>query len=135
MHIHGHYFANSFNTSSHVTERGKRFSMQFPRSIFLVMIIFCSFMLGTVVQIWDSSSSQALELHISSTTDETQHSNARIVQEPKQIVVQSGDTLWEIAVLYAPKSMNLHAYVHELKRINQLESPFLYIGQRLILPD
>lgn len=46
-------------------------------------------------------------------------------------LVQSGDTLWEIADAYAPDSMDYHEYINTIKEDNDLSNNIIHPGQRL----
>lgn len=48
-------------------------------------------------------------------------------------VVREGDTLWGLARRFA-SSQDPRAYVQRLSEINQLVSPRVFPGQRLLLP-
>ncbi|WP_130806489.1 LysM peptidoglycan-binding domain-containing protein [Senegalia massiliensis] len=47
--------------------------------------------------------------------------------------VTYGDTLWSIAGEHIPPSEDKRIYIHEIKKINNLESSNLQIGQKLII--
>lgn len=50
-------------------------------------------------------------------------------------VVQSGDTLWDIADTHRNDTFNTHkAYIREVMRANGLESSRIYDGQLLLIP-
>lgn len=53
---------------------------------------------------------------------------------PDSVVVQSGDTLWGLAVRFAPASEDLRAWIAETVRLNRLQSSLINPGQRLLLP-
>lgn len=48
--------------------------------------------------------------------------------------ISCGDTLWEIAKVYAPAHMSLSAYITEVQKINHLENNCIHAGCYLILP-
>lgn len=52
---------------------------------------------------------------------------------PPAIVVQSGQSLWDIAARYAPEDTDPRAYIDELERLNHLEGT-LRAGDRIKLP-
>ncbi len=52
----------------------------------------------------------------------------------REVFVEKGDTLWEIALEYYPK-VDPRITIAEIKRINNLEVSMIYPGQRLRLPD
>lgn len=49
-------------------------------------------------------------------------------------VVQSGDSLWEIARAHAPAELDVRVYVQQLRLLNQLEQSVIHAGQVLLLP-
>lgn len=51
------------------------------------------------------------------------------------VVVQPGDTLWEIADRFAPESADLRVVVRELVTLNGLQSKVLRPGQVLQVPS
>lgn len=52
---------------------------------------------------------------------------------PPAVTLAHGETLWELAVRYAPSDIDRRAYVDELVALNRLEGPPL-AGQRIHLP-
>ncbi len=49
------------------------------------------------------------------------------------VVVESGDTLWNIAERYAP-SLEPRDAMAEIRRLNDLDSSVVEVGQQLVLP-
>jgi LysM repeat protein len=54
--------------------------------------------------------------------------------EPQVVVVQAGDTLWNIAKMNAPEHLEFTDYMNKIKKANELNSSGLMLGQTLILP-
>lgn len=54
--------------------------------------------------------------------------------ELAQVIVMSGDTLWEIAVEHKPANQDTRIYVEKLKRINGLGTSKIQAGDVLLLP-
>ncbi|HOA30543.1 MAG TPA: LysM peptidoglycan-binding domain-containing protein [Clostridia bacterium] len=52
----------------------------------------------------------------------------------KTVVVEQGDTLWDLAKEYYP-DMEIRRAVYELKKINNLQDATIYEGQSLKVPD
>lgn len=50
------------------------------------------------------------------------------------VYVEEGDTLWHIASKTLPKRTDIRDYIHEIYRLNNLETANLRIGQKLIIP-
>ena len=55
-------------------------------------------------------------------------------KETESVLVAPGDTLWEIADLFSPESVDLREVVQELVQLNGLESKVLRPGQVLQVP-
>ncbi len=53
---------------------------------------------------------------------------------PQTIVVEAGDTLWNIAKAHAPNDMDFTDYMNKIKRVNEMKSSGLVSGQTLLLP-
>ena len=57
----------------------------------------------------------------------------RTARTPERVVVQPGQTLWDIAARHAPDRMDPRAYLDLLQELNGLEGP-VGAGTRLRLP-
>ncbi len=51
------------------------------------------------------------------------------------IVVQEGDTLWELAEKYGPKDQDIRKTIHEIKNTNTLNKKYLQPGDQLLIPQ
>lgn len=60
--------------------------------------------------------------------------SAPMRQEVQSVVVQPGETLWEIADRFAPESADLRVVIRELVTLNGLRSKVLKPGQVLEIP-
>ncbi|CAM3521747.1 LysM peptidoglycan-binding domain-containing protein [Marinicrinis lubricantis] len=60
--------------------------------------------------------------------------NEVMTQEPKQVVVQPGDTLWGIAAEHAPEHMSHDEFIYEVRKLNDLDNSLLMVGQILLVP-
>jgi len=49
-------------------------------------------------------------------------------------VVQSGDTLWQVARAYIPEHMDIRAFIYQLERVNNLHGGIIHPGQQLVIP-
>ncbi|MDP3486986.1 MAG: LysM domain-containing protein [Bacillota bacterium] len=57
------------------------------------------------------------------------------VESNETYVVKKGDTLWAIAINYAPRSMDVRDYIYRLRVVNNLTaSATIHPGQELVLP-
>ncbi len=53
--------------------------------------------------------------------------------QTKLIVVQAGETLWEIAEEHCING-DIRKYIYQVKLINEMQTSSIYIGQGLLLP-
>ena len=54
---------------------------------------------------------------------------------PQEVyVVQSGDSLWSIAIAHAPAQMDVRVYVQQLRQLNELRQSMIHVGEVLVLP-
>ncbi|RQD77982.1 MAG: LysM peptidoglycan-binding domain-containing protein [Candidatus Syntrophonatronum acetioxidans] len=51
------------------------------------------------------------------------------------VTVREGDTLWNIACEHGSKGKDIRSIVHKIRQINQLESPVVYPGQQIRIPE
>lgn len=51
-----------------------------------------------------------------------------------KVIVDSGDTLWEICAPYAPENMDIRDFIEKVKYLNDLKSSNLEIGTELLIP-
>lgn len=51
-----------------------------------------------------------------------------------EYTVSTGDTLWKIALEYAPEKKDIRDYIERIRVVNELETSMLTIGQKLRLP-
>lgn len=56
-------------------------------------------------------------------------------QELQKIIVRSGDTLWNIIEANYDQEVDVRKAIYEVKRLNDLSSSELYVGQVLYLPQ
>ena len=54
--------------------------------------------------------------------------------EKMTIIVNKNDTLWEIARKYK-NNKNIRKSIHKIKQVNNLSSPVIYPGQKLVIPS
>jgi len=52
-----------------------------------------------------------------------------------EIVVQSGDTLWELAQEFGPDHKDVREVVYEICRINEISADSIYPGQTILIPE
>lgn len=52
----------------------------------------------------------------------------------KQVIVQSGDSLWKIASVHKPENVDIRVYIDTIRRNNGLKGPDIQAGDVLSLP-
>lgn len=50
------------------------------------------------------------------------------------VIVDSGDTLWDICREYVPEKMDIRDFIEKVKYVNKLSSSNLEIGTELVIP-
>ena len=55
-------------------------------------------------------------------------------EQNRQVVVQAGDTLWEIAEEYKPQQMDTRKFMNRIKKANHMSSGAVYENQTLSIP-
>ena len=56
------------------------------------------------------------------------------VQVYESVVIQEGDTLWDLALQYAPEEQDIRSYIQEVRELNHMTSDQIHAGQSIILP-
>ncbi len=51
-----------------------------------------------------------------------------------QIVIESGDTLWDLAQEFGPAGKDVREVVYEICRINDISADSIYPGQTILIP-
>ena len=59
---------------------------------------------------------------------------AEMEEEGKVIIVQPGDTMWEICEDNLPANEDIRDFVYKVKYINKLKTMELEVGQEIFLP-
>ena len=49
--------------------------------------------------------------------------------------VNYGDTLWSIAAEYKDENESTGDFIYEIKKINEMKTSEIYVGQLLIIPE
>jgi nucleoid-associated protein YgaU len=62
--------------------------------------------------------------------------NAESLTKPvySEIIIQSGDTLWNLAQEFGPDGKDIRKVVHEICRINNISADSIYPGQAILIP-
>ena len=62
--------------------------------------------------------------------------NAESLTKPvySEIVIQSGDTLWNLAKEFGPDGKDIREVVYEICRINDISADSIYPGQTILIP-
>ena len=63
--------------------------------------------------------------------------NAESLTKPvyTEILVQSGDTLWNLAREFGPDDQDVREVVYEICRINDISAASIYPGQTILIPE
>lgn len=95
------------------------------RFLFIALILGTVFSFGAMVQAYAAASSPTSSLpnHLETKT---------VVQ--KQVVIQAGDTLWDIAAAHKKSGENIRSYIDKIKTKNHLTTSSLKEAQVLLLP-
>ncbi|MFD2673028.1 LysM peptidoglycan-binding domain-containing protein [Marinicrinis sediminis] len=117
-------YSNSIGSETGLDQKTRLHKRRMMRFVLLtaIAILLVSFLYGAIARAGHS-------------TDESGQEAVYTIEETKQqVVIQPGDTLWELAQLHAPKGTSLQAYVYELKQVNNLKNQLLQPGDVLLLP-
>lgn len=57
------------------------------------------------------------------------------LREEKHLIIQPGDTLWEIALNEKPSNMDTRVYIKEIRHLNGLSNGVIRAGEILSLPQ
>lgn len=134
------YMAYSNTNTTHAphrsasTSKGMTFNSSYTKAI--VRFILLAVILGTVFSFGAMVQAYAGDGAANATTPV---SVKPINITPKtvaqdQVVIQRGDTLWDIASTHKKSDENIRSYMHKLKTINHLTTSSLREGQVLLLP-
>ena len=63
--------------------------------------------------------------------------NAESLTKPvyAEIVVQSGDTLWDLAQEFGPADKDVREVVYDICRYNEISADSIYPGQTIMIPQ
>lgn len=56
-------------------------------------------------------------------------------ENPIQIEIQSGDSLWNIACEYGPSHTDVREIVYDICSLNDITADSIYPGQKILIPD
>ena len=51
-----------------------------------------------------------------------------------EVVIQYGDTLWDLALEFGPADKDIREVVHEICKINDITAESIYPGQPILIP-
>ncbi|WP_235960823.1 LysM peptidoglycan-binding domain-containing protein [Paenibacillus silvestris] len=102
-----------------------RYTKTVIRFLFIALILGTVFSFGAMVQAYAAVSSPTSIL--------SNHSDTKTVAQ-KQVVIQEGDTLWDIAATHKKSGENIRSYIDKIKTKNHLTTSSLQEGQVLLLP-
>jgi LysM repeat protein len=98
------------------------------RFVLLAIILGTVFSFGAMVQAYAGDGAATT----SATIPPNNIVSKDVVQD--QVVIQRGDTLWDIASSHKKSDENIRSYMDKLKSLNHLSSSSLKEGQILLLP-
>jgi LysM repeat protein len=123
--------------SAHRTEaavKGLNRTLHFFIALIVLTFVF-SF--GVFVQVYagnTASTTHSNNLTISSGSSNDNHTASTPAPAAKKIIVNSGDTLWDIASIHVSKGQDVRSYIDSIKKLNGLTSSSVNAGDVLILP-
>lgn len=120
----------SASTSEGMTFISSYYSKAIVRFVLLAVILGTVFSFGAMVQAYAGDGAAIAKTPVSETSINS--SPKAVVQD--QVIIQRGDTLWDIASTHKKGSENIRSYVDKLKTINHLTTSSLKEGQVLLLP-
>jgi LysM repeat protein len=101
------------------------------RLMAVVLVLSLIFSFGAFVQVYaGNGDSVKIDNHAV-----VQPLSATAIHAPIKVVVNRGDTLWEIASEHISQSRNIRSYIAQIKQLNGLSSSVLQEGDVLILPE
>ena len=50
------------------------------------------------------------------------------------VVIESGDTLWDIASKYSPNNKDIREYIYEICELNEISASTLIAGMKIMIP-
>jgi hypothetical protein len=131
-------YSNSTVNSNHhrfsQANKVKTKSIHFPkkaiRFFIALLVLTLVFSFGALVQAYAGStdSPKPNGSSISNSVSAMQE-HARV-----KVIVNQGDTLWDIASMHITKNKNIRSYVAEIKKLNGLASSSINEGDVLFLP-
>ena len=76
----------------------------------------------------------ALVLLLALSADASADDSPVVVAATVTHVVESGDTLWDIAAEHTPAGDDVRELVHDIKLVNDLDTSMIVVGQVLLVP-
>jgi LysM repeat protein len=136
-------YSNSYDStvrtklkSAHRTEAAAKGLNKTIHFFIALVILTFVFSFGAFVQAYagNADSTHSNNLKISSGSSNDNHSASTPAPTAKKIIVNSGDTLWDIASMHVSKGQNVRSYIENVKKLNGLRSSSVNAGDVLILP-
>jgi LysM repeat protein len=121
---------------AHRTEAAAKVTNKNVRFFIAFVILTFVFSFGALVQAYagNTDTTHSNNLTISSGSSNVNHSAFKPAPAAKKIIVNSGDTLWDIASMHVSKGQNIRSYISDIKKLNGLTSSSVNVGDVLILP-
>jgi hypothetical protein len=136
-------YSNSFDNTvltklkpAHRTEAAAKRPIKTVRFFIALVVLTFVFSFGAFVQAYagNTDSTHSNNLTISSGSSNDNHLASTPAPVAKKIIVNSGDTLWDIASMHVSKGQNIRSYIDNIKKLNGLTSSSVHAGDVLILP-
>lgn len=134
------YMAYSNTNKTHApyrsasTSKGMTFHSSYTKAIIrfilLAVILGTVFSFGAMVQAYAGDGAAIAKTPVS--VSSINIIPKAVIQD--QVVIQRGDTLWDIASTHKNNDENVRSYIQKLKTINHLTTSSLKEGQVLLLP-
>ena len=54
--------------------------------------------------------------------------------EKEMVIIQAGDTLWQLATQYKPEKWDTRAFIHVIQKANDMENSVIQAGEVIAIP-
>lgn len=103
------------------------------RFFVVVLALTLVFSFGAFVQAYAGNADTA-KMNSLSISNITAYTSSGVSHVPNKVVVDRGDTLWDIASKHVSKGQNIRTYIAQIKALNGLTSSSIKESDVLILP-
>jgi LysM repeat protein len=113
------YYSYNYRNSQYSSRGNKVPKKKLFRFMILLVFVLMSFMFGALIDVFANSNEPV---------------TVALAPEMTLVDVEQGDTLWSIAQTYAPSGTDVRDYINHIKKLNELRTATLQVGQILELP-